>query len=565
MSKHEAVTIRVPIEAGNPAIRRIESLCIQCGKCRDVCKEAISVGQHYDLEKTMDTAICIHCGQCANVCPTGAIIEIQDWMKVQRVIQKMEKRVVVITSPSVRVGLGEEFGLDAGSYVDKEMVGSLRALGVDYVFDTTFAADLTIMEEASELIDRIQSGKPLPQFTSCCPAWVKFVETYYPDLLPNMSTSKSPISMFAPSIKTYFAKKENIDPKDLYIVALTPCTAKKFEITRPEFQDARIYHKDDVYADCDAVITTRELANWLRAENMDLESVEKSEFDSLLPCGSGAGIIFGNTGGVMEAAIRSAYYFLTKEQPKDDLLHLKAVRGLEGIKTASLSIAGIPLKVAVIHGTDNARAFLDDMTSTGKHFDFVEVMTCPGGCIGGGGQPKHKQEDMDNIRKKRIQSLYDKDAGISLRNSHDNPQIKTLYNEFYQTPLSKLAEELLHTSYAKRDDLQEDPKNYATQYQKPKSIEQEHTSSLQYKCTICGYIYEGDITLEDDSYTCPLCSVPKEMFACVTATEPEKEIAVRYRCTICGYIYEGDITLESENYTCPICGVPKELFEKMND
>lgn len=306
MSKHLSIDVRVPIEDGNPAIRRIESLCIKCGQCRDVCEKQISVGHHYNLLKTEDTAICIHCGQCANVCPTGAITEIQDWMEVREVIRHTNKKVVAITSPSVRVGLGEEFGMQAGTYVEEQMVGSLRALGIDYVFDTTFAADLTIMEEASELIHRIQNQKPLPQFTSCCPAWVKFAETYYPDLLPNISTSKSPISMFAPTIKTYFAKKENLNPKDIYVVALTPCTAKKFEITRDEMSDASSYHKNEHTQDCDKVITTRELANWLKAENLDLNTIIPSDYDSLMPRGSGAGIIFGNTGGVMEAAIRSA-------------------------------------------------------------------------------------------------------------------------------------------------------------------------------------------------------------------------------------------------------------------
>ena len=286
MSKHVSIDIRVPVENDNPAIRRIESLCIRCGQCKEVCKKEISVGHHYDLLKTEDTAICIHCGQCVNVCPTGALVERQDWMEVADVIKSGKKKVVAITSPSVRVGLGEEFGMEAGSYVEKQMVAALRSVGVNYVFDTTFAADLTIMEEASELIDRIQNKKPLPQFTSCCPAWIKFVETYYPQLLPNISSSKSPISMFAPTIKTWFAKKEGIAPEDIYIVAITPCTAKKFEITREEFHDAANYHHTQGYRDCDKVVTTKELANWLRAENLDLTSVGESDYDSLMPRGS---------------------------------------------------------------------------------------------------------------------------------------------------------------------------------------------------------------------------------------------------------------------------------------
>lgn len=556
MSKHLSVDVRVPIEAGNPAIKRIESLCIKCGQCRDVCNKQISVGHHYDLLKTDDTAICIHCGQCANVCPTGAITEIQDWMEVREVVHHSNKKVVAITSPSVRVGLGEEFGMEAGAYVEEQMVGCLRALGIDYVFDTTFGADLTIMEEASELVDRIQNKKPLPQFTSCCPAWVKFVETYYPDLLPNISTSKSPISMFAPTIKTYFAKKENLNPEDIYIVALTPCTAKKFEITRKEMSDAALYYLHTPVQDCDKVITTRELGKWLKAENLDLENIEKSDYDDLMPRGSGAGIIFGNTGGVMEAAIRSAYYFLTNEEPAADLLQLEAVRGMDGVRSAEVTIAGIPIKVGVVHGTDNARKLIQHLKDTKEHYDFIEVMTCRGGCIGGGGQPKHIGEDLDEIRKHRIAALYDKDRTISLRNSHDNPRIQQLYTEFYGKPLSELAERLLHTHYHKRDDLHEEPAIYEKMF----ACTEERTSeavNIRYKCTICGYIYEGDITKENDNYTCPLCMAPKDVFERIE----ESVNKIQYKCTICGYIYEGDITKEGDDYTCPICMAPKDVFE----
>lgn len=567
MSKHLSVDIRVPIEDNNPAIRRVESLCIQCGKCRDVCNKQISVGNHYDLNKTNDLAICIHCGQCANVCPTGAIHEVQDFMQVAQVISEKKKKVVAITSPSVRVGLGEEFGMIAGSYVEEQMVGSLRALGVDYVFDTTFAADLTIMEEASELIDRITNKKPLPQFTSCCPAWVKFVETYYPDLLPNISTSKSPISMFAPTIKTYFAKKEGIQPEDIYVVALTPCTAKKFEITRDEMSDASAYHKTQSYQDCDEVITTRELANWMRANNLDLQHITPSDYDSLMPRGSGAGIIFGNTGGVMEAAVRSAYFFLTGKQPEGDLLKLDAVRGLDEVRHANVTINDLEISVAVVHGTDNARKFIAHMKETNTHYDFVEVMTCEGGCIGGGGQPKHVGEDMQAVRQKRIDALYDKDQEVTLRSSHDNPHIQTLYKEFYHNPLTSLAEDLLHTSYHSRDDLHEDATKYETCYQLDEDTTSTTSSTLTYRCTICGYIYEGDITLESDAYKCPICSVPKDMFEQVKSTVVEDKdtstSSISYKCTICGYIYEGDITIESDDYTCPICTVPKEMFEKL--
>lgn len=556
MSKHENVEIRVPVELGNPSIKRIESLCIRCGKCRDVCCKDISVGQHYDLLKTEDTAICIHCGQCVNVCPTGSLVEVQDFMKVHKEIQNPQKKVVFMTSPSVRVALGEAFGKQPGAYLEAKMVGCLRALGADYVFDTTFAADLTIMEEASELIDRIIHQKPLPQFTSCCPAWVKFVETYYPEHLPNLSTAKSPIGMFGPTIKEYFAKQENIAREDIVTVALTPCTAKKFEIAREEIQDV------------DYVITTKELANWLKAENMDIDAVADSDFDQLMKRGSGAGIIFGNTGGVMEAALRSAYYFLTKESPPEDFFDIKRIRNMDGIKTATLTIHDLSLKVAVIHGTDNARRFIDEMQTNNEHYDFVEVMTCRGGCIGGGGQPKQLDKDMDDIRKARIQGLAEKDANVKIRLSHENPDIKQIYETFYGKPLSEQAEALLHTTYHARDDLHEDPKNYASQYQTIlQEIIKKPTSNIKYKCSICGYIYEGDITKEADDYTCPICFVPKELFEIVSPDQEKTESAssnlVRYKCTICGYIYEGDLTQEPDDYKCPICFVPKDMFEKL--
>ncbi|WP_416327027.1 [FeFe] hydrogenase, group A [[Eubacterium] hominis] len=562
MSKHLNMDIRVPIEKDNPAILRVESLCIQCGQCKEICQKQISVSHHYDLLKTQDTAICIHCGQCANVCPTHAIRERQDFMKVKE-DQQRGKKTVFITSPSVRVALGEAFGLPAGSYVESKMVGALRALGADYVFDTTFAADLTIMEEANELIKRIQKKQPLPQFTSCCPAWVKFVETYYPRYIPNLSTSKSPISMFASTIKTWFANKEHLDPKDISIVAITPCSAKKFEIQREEFHDASDFNHTESYQDCDHVVTTRELAHWMDAENLDIDTVEDSDYDSLMPRGSGAGIIFGNTGGVMEAAIRSAYYFLTGEQPTKDLLQFKALRGMDGIREATLTIQDIPLRVAVVHGTNNARQFISHMENTKTHYDFVEVMTCRGGCIGGGGQPIHPGVDQDEIRQQRIDALYDKDAHVTLRNSHDNPQIQLVYQEFYKEPLSEIAEKLLHTSYHIRTDLNEDPSKYEFTEVETTNLTKE-TEGITYQCTICGYIYEGDLMKEPDSYVCPVCFVPKEMFKKreEPKTEEVQKEVLQYRCTICGFIYEGDLTLEPDSYVCPICGVPKALFER---
>ena len=290
--------------------------------------------------------------------------------------------------------------MPSGSLVQGKMVALLRALGVDYVLDTNFAADLTIMEEASELVERITTGnKPLPQFTSCCPAWVKFAETYYPEMLPHISSAKSPIGMQGPTIKTYFAKKMGIDPAKIVNVALTPCTAKKFEIRRDEMRDAGKYLGIDDMRDMDYVITTRELARWAKEENIDFSSLEDSNYDQLMGEASGAGVIFGNTGGVMEAAVRTAYYLITGERPPQNLYQLEAVRGYDGLREASLEIAGITVNLAIVHGTANARKMIDRVKQGGKPYHFIEVMTCPGGCIGGGGQPKNFDLDADEIRK----------------------------------------------------------------------------------------------------------------------------------------------------------------------
>ena len=322
------------------------------------------------------------------------------------------------------------------------MVALLRALGVDYVLDTNFSADLTIMEEASELIERITKGtKPLPQFTSCCPAWVKFAEIYYPELLDHISTAKSPIGMQGPTIKTYFAKLMGIDPEKIVNVALTPCTAKKFEIRREEMKDAGI-----------SVITTREAALWAKEEEIDFLSLEDSDFDQFMGEGSGAGVIFGNSGGVMEAALRTAYEFITKEKAPDILYDLKPVRGMEGVKEASLDIGDLTVNVAVVYGTGNARKMIDKVKSSDKQYHFIEVMTCPGGCIGGGGQPKDKEFKGQIIQEKRIESLYRRDSGMQIRASHENEQIKKLYEKFYGEPLSELAEQMLHTMYHDRSE-----------------------------------------------------------------------------------------------------------------
>lgn len=577
MGKHLSESIRVPIEADNPAIRRIENLCIKCGQCRDICRDYISVLGYYDLSKTNDTAVCIHCGQCANVCPVSSITETPEMDAVIAAAKDSDKVLIVSTSPSVRVSLGEAFGMQRGSFVEGKMIALLRKLGADYVLDTNFAADMTIVEEASELVERLTThNKPLPQFTSCCPAWVKFAEIYYPELLPNISSAKSPIGMQGPTIKTYFAKKMGIDPKKIVNVALTPCTAKKFEIRRGEMNASTRYLDLPGLRDMDHVITTRELADWAKKADIDFSSLEDSKFDKLMGEASGAGVIFGNTGGVMEAAVRTAYEFVTHEPAPKELYTLEPVRGMQEIREAAVEIGTLRLQLAVIYGTSNVRRFLSMAKESGKHYDFIEVMTCPGGCIGGGGQPKADVEERRTMVDSRIESLYKRDAQMKLRKSHENPELKQLYEEFYRKPLSPIAEEMLHTSYTDRSGLLgEDAGKYKTLLtfdvdgaeakngaaaffgeETGKNARSERTSDYEevtmlgsatrkWKCRVCGYIYEGD----NPPAECPICHMDSPYF------DPVK----KWKCRICGYICE-DVNPPAE---CPICHKDSSYFDEI--
>ena len=577
MGKHLSESIRVPIEADNPAIRRIENLCIKCGQCRDICRDYISVLGYYDLSKTNDTAVCIHCGQCANVCPVSSITETPEMDAVIAAAKDPDKVLIVSTSPSVRVSLGEAFGMQRGSFVEGKMIALLRKLGADYVLDTNFAADMTIVEEASELVERITThNKPLPQFTSCCPAWVKFAEIYYPELLPNISSAKSPIGMQGPTIKTYFAKKMGIDPKKIVNVALTPCTAKKFEIRRGEMNASARYLDLPGLRDMDHVITTRELADWAKKADIDFSTLEDSKFDKLMGEASGAGVIFGNTGGVMEAAVRTAYEFVTHEPAPKELYTLEPVRGMQEIREAAVEIGTLRLQLAVIYGTSNVRRFLSMAKESGKHYDFIEVMTCPGGCIGGVGQPKADVEERRTMVDSRIESLYKRDAQMKLRKSHENPELKQLYEEFYRKPLSPIAEEMLHTSYTDRSGLLgEDAGKYKTLLtfdvdgaeakngaaaffgeETGKNARSERTGDYEevttpgsatrkWKCRVCGYIYEGD----NPPAECPICHMDSSYF------DPVK----KWKCRICGYICE-DVNPPAE---CPICHKDSSYFDEI--
>ena len=577
MGKHLSESIRVPIEADNPAIRRIENICIKCGQCRDICRDYISVLGYYDLSKTNDTAVCIHCGQCANVCPVSSITETPEMDAVIAAAKDPDKVLIVSTSPSVRVSLGEAFGMQRGSFVEGKMIALLRKLGADYVLDTNFAADMTIVEEASELVERLTThNKPLPQFTSCCPAWVKFAEIYYPELLPNISSAKSPIGMQGPTIKTYFAKKMGIDPKKIVNVALTPCTAKKFEIRRGEMNASARYLELPGLRDMDHVITTRELADWAKKADIDFSSLEDSKFDKLMGEASGAGVIFGNTGGVMEAAVRTAYEFVTHEPAPKELYTLEPVRGMQEIREAAVEIGTLRLQLAVIYGTSNVRRFLSMAKESGKHYDFIEVMTCPGGCIGGGGQPKADVEERRTMVDSRIESLYKRDAQMKLRKSHENPELKQLYEEFYRKPLSPIAEEMLHTSYTDRSGLLgEDAGKYKTLLtfdvdgaeakngaaaffgeETGKNARSEGTGDYEevttpgsatrkWKCRVCGYTYEGD----NPPAECPICHMDSSYF------DPVK----KWKCRICGYICE-DVNPPAE---CPICHKDSSYFDEI--
>jgi ferredoxin hydrogenase len=444
MSIHENSDVRVPINSDSVSIVRDDSKCILCGSCRSTCKFSQGVYGHYDLEKTNDRAICIDCGQCSNVCPTGAITEVMDYIRVKKLVKDPNYVVIFQTAPAVRVSLGEEFKLEAGTIVEGKLVSALKKLGASYVLDTAYGADLTIMEEANELIERIQNKGVTPMFTSCCPAWVKFIELFYPKYIPNLSSCKSPILMQGAICKTYFAAKMNIDPSRIINVAITPCTAKKAEIKRSEMDGSGRYLSEEI-RDMDYIVTVRELARWMREENIDFDSLEDSSYDSLLGKSSGAGVIFGSTGGVMEAAIRTAHFYVTG-RPLDNLI-LTDVRGLDGIKETNVTIGDYHLKLAVVTGTNNAHQFFEKLENGEVSYDFVEGMACIGGCIAGGGQPKVDQTVAHLEKEKRMNSLYHLDSKREKRNSYENPEIKELYDTFLREPGSEISEVLLHTSY----------------------------------------------------------------------------------------------------------------------
>lgn len=440
----DAEELALPVASDNPAIKKDASKCIQCGYCVRVCRNDVTVARMYELGITKKP-ICINCGQCANYCPTESISEKLDYMKVMQLLKDKSKTVVFSFAPAVRVALGEEFGIEPGVNVYKKIIAALRNIGAKYVFDITFSADLTIMEEAMELVNRIKEGKNLPMFTSCCPAWVKYVEIFYPELIPNLSTCKSPIAMQGSTIKTYFAKMKNINPDDLINVVIAPCTAKKYEIKRRELNVTR--------RDTDFILTTRELALMIKKNNIDFLHLDNSEFDSPLGLGSSAGVIFGNTGGVAEAALRTAYHYITDKDLDDNSLTFSKVRGMSGIKETEVIIGDKAIKVAVANGMKNAKILIDKIKSGTVNYQFVEVMNCTGGCIAGGGQPKLTLMDMKSAKQKRIDGLYSEDSKMKKRVSYKNPDIIKIYKEFYGEVGSNLAHQYLHTKYTDKSYL----------------------------------------------------------------------------------------------------------------
>ena len=454
------------IDDKNPSLVRNPNRCIKCGRCVVVCKEVQStnvlelMGRGHPLSvapaygKYLSAEECTFCGQCSSVCPVGAIMENDETDKVWTAIHNENKRVIVQIAPAVRVSLGEELGLESGSIVTGKIVSALKLIGFDDVFDTDFTADLTIIEEGNELIERITNKKTLPMITSCCPGWINFTEQNYPELLPNLSSCKSPQQMFGALAKSYYANKIKINPKDLFVVSIMPCTAKKYEAKRTEMSI------DGEHQDVDVVLTVREIGKMIRQMGIDFKTIEDTPFDNPFGITTGAAAIFGATGGVMEAALRTVSEVVNKETL--DNIDFTSVRGLEGIKEATVSLGGKDVKVAVVHTLANARIIAEQIKNGNSPYTFIEVMACPGGCIGGGGTPYGTNT---SIRQKRIDAIYQVDKEMAIRKSHENPAIIQIYNEYLEKPLGEKSHHLLHTHYQPRQKKQfETKKNIMATY-----------------------------------------------------------------------------------------------------
>jgi iron-only hydrogenase group A len=438
------------IDISSASMERDPAKCILCGRCVRICHEIQKVGAidftkrgfasivTTPYNKGLNISDCILCGQCILVCPTAALREKSTLKEVSNALRDKSKYVVVQVAPAVRASLGEEYHFPLGTDVTGQLVTGLRRLGFKKVFDTNFAADLTIMEEAAELISRIKNNSPLPMFTSCCPGWIKFAESNYPEILPHLSTCKSPQEMEGAVLKTYYAKKMGLDPKNIFVVSIMPCTVKKYESNRAELSE-------DTHQDVDAVLTTRELVRFFKMVGIDFEGLPHDSFDNPLGESTGAAAIFGTSGGVMEAALRTAYFKMTGK----DLEHLEfeSIRGAEGLKEAVVNIDGTELNIAVVNGIGNVRQVIDDIKENKSKYHFIEVMACPGGCINGGGQPIHQ---IPEKVVKRMKALYQIDQEMKSRRSYENESIKALYKEYFIEPNSHKAHEILHTDYVNR-------------------------------------------------------------------------------------------------------------------
>ncbi len=442
------------IDEVSPSIVRDNSKCILCRRCVATCNKIQKIGAIGVSKRGMKSVVgvvygksladspCINCGQCIVACPVGALHEKDSTKEVWNALSNPDLHVVVQPAPAVRAALGEEFGLPVGTSVTGKLAASLRRLGFAKVFDTDFAADVTIMEEGTEFINRLTNGGALPLITSCSPGWIKYCETFYPEFIPNLSSCKSPHEMAGALIKSYYAEKNGIDPKNIFVVSVMPCTAKKFEAKRDELTNNGL-------RDVDAVITTRELAKMIRTAGIDFARLPDEDFDDLMGESTGAAVIFGATGGVMEAALRTVYEVVTGKELEN--VDFTAVRGIEGVKEATVNVGGKEVRVAVAHGTGNASALLEKVKA-GEKYDFIEIMGCPGGCVTGGGQPIINAKDLCYINPKelRAKALYDEDASKEFRKSHQNPSVKKLYADFLGEPNSHKAHELLHTHYIPR-------------------------------------------------------------------------------------------------------------------